>query len=111
MTRPSPRQLVIEVERVNLVRRRLATFLGYCHECRTPADLVDVKELSKVFEIPTSDAIIQLHGRRIHLQSLSDGKIAVCVDSLMTQSPSGRAMLGKNISPPSPCTRLMISSD
>ena len=111
MTRVSPRQLVIEVERTQTVRRRIATFPGYCPECRTIADLVDIKKLSQLFEISQSDAVFQLRARRIHLQPLSDGKIAACVDSLLTRPPLGRAMLSNSISPPPPCTSLTISSD
>jgi hypothetical protein len=111
MTGDSPRQLVVEVERVYTVRRRIATFLGYCKECRTTADLVDIRKLSQLFEISPSDAVLQLRGRLMHLQSLGDGVIAVCVDSLLSRSPSRRAMLSKSISPPPPCTSLPISSD
>jgi hypothetical protein len=101
MTGVSPRQLVIEVERVQTVRRRIATILGYCRECRAPADLVDISDLARLFDVSVADAVLQLRRRRIHMQHLNSGTIAICVDSLLTRSDPDHAMLSKSIPPSS----------
>lgn len=111
MTGVTPRQLVFEVERVQTVRRRIATIPGYCHECRAPADLVDLADLARLFDVSVADAVLQVRRRRIHMQHLSNGSIVVCADSLLLRSDPDHAMLSKSL-PPAPATvHLSLSSD
>jgi hypothetical protein len=111
MMRGSPRQLVIEIERIRKVRRRIATILGYCRECRAPADLVDLEDLGRLFEVSVPDAVLQLRRRRIHLQHLGSGTLAVCVDSLLIRSDPEQAMLNKSLPSSSDSPRFTVSSD
>lgn len=99
MTGASQRQLVIEIERVQTVRRRVTTLRGYCRECRAPADLVELADLARLFDVSVADAVLQLRRRRIHLQHLSAGPILVCSESLLTRSDPGHAMLNKSLPP------------
>jgi len=97
MTGVSQRQLVIEVERVQTVRRRVPTTAGYCRDCRREVDLVDIGDLARVFEVSVADAVLQLRRRRIHMLHVSGGAIFVCADSLLTRSDPGHAMLIKGL--------------
>jgi hypothetical protein len=110
MTQSAQRQLVLEIERVQTVRRRIATVRGHCIQCCAPVDLVELAELAGLFDVSVADAVRQLRRRRIHVRRLPEGSIVVCVESLLTRSDPGHAMLTKSL-PPSSDFRLMSSSE
>lgn len=107
MTGVSPRQLVIEIERVQTVRRRVPTTHGYCRDCGSSVDLIDIADLACVFEVSVADAVLQLRRRRIHMLHLAGGNISVCVDSLLTRSDPDSPMLNRSL-PPSSSAGLII---
>ena len=111
MTGSSQRQLVIEVERVQTVRRKVPIAAGYCRDCRCPVDLIDVADLARVFEVSVADAVLQLKRRRIHLLDLSASTILVCADSLLMRSDQDFPMLNRSLPPSSGHSHLTISSD
>lgn len=110
MTGTSQRHLVIELERVQTVRRRVATTRGHCADCHGPADLVELSDLANLFDVSVADALLQLRRRRIHMRHLGTGSIVVCADSLLTRTDADHAMLGKSLSPSSAATLHLISS-
>lgn len=101
MTGVSQRQLVIELERVQTVRRRVPTIRGYCTECRAASDLVDLSDLARLFEVSLADAVLQMRRRRIHMQHQVAGSIVVCAESLLVRSDPDLAMLSKSLPPSS----------
>ena len=108
MSRVSSRQLVIEYQQVKTVRRRIATILGHCPECRASGDLVLLDELARLFEVSVADAVLQLRRRRIHLMHLTGGALAVCIDSLLTHSDPDQAVLSKSLPPSSDCPGITV---
>jgi hypothetical protein len=101
MTGASQRQLVIEVERVQTVRRRIATVRGHCVACAAPADLIELADLARLFDVSIADAVLQLRRRRIHMRHMPTGSIVVCAESLLTRSDPDHAMLSKSLPPSS----------
>ena len=111
MTGAPTRQLVIEIERVQTVRRRVPTTHGYCCDCRHAADLIDIADLARVFEVSVADAVLQLRRRRIHMLHLAGGNIFACADSLLTRSDPESPMLSQSLAPSSvPETHLTFFS-
>lgn len=109
MTGLSQKQLVIELERVQTVRRRIPTRLGHCLDCREPADLVELADLARLFEVSVAEAVLQLQRRRIHMQHLDTGSIAVCAGSLLNRTEAGQAILNKSL-PPSSAAALHLTN-
>lgn len=110
MTGSTQRHLVIEVERVQTVRRRVPTVRGHCRDCRAAADLVELSDLAHLFEVSVADAVLQLRGRGIHMQHPSDGNIVVCTSSLLDRSGDDDPMLTKSL-PPAADPNLSFSSE
>ena len=73
MTRPG-KELIIELERVRVVRRRVATVRMFCSGC---------SEYGDFFEIPMTDHLAILDRFSIHTESSSTGVIHVCSRSLL----------------------------
>jgi len=102
MTGVSQRQLVFEVERIQTVRRRVATHAAICRECDCLTDLVHLSDLAQTFEISVAEAVLQLRARRVHMQHLPTGNIAVCTESLLMRSVPEDQTLMKSLPPTSP---------
>jgi len=110
MTDASQRHLVFEVERVQSVRRRVATHAAFCDECRGDADFVDLSELSRTFEVSVAEAVLQLRARRVHMQHLASGNIQVCIESLLIRSDPDEQILTRSL-PPVADLHLTFSSE
>ena len=82
MTRPG-KELIIELERVRVVRRRVATVRMFCSGCSEYEDFVAASRLAAVFEIPMTDHLAILDRFSIHTESSSTGVIHVCSRSLL----------------------------
>lgn len=99
MTASSPRQLIFEVERVQTVKRRIATLQAYCARCQAKADFVDLGELSRTFEVSPAEAVLQLRERRVHMDRTEVGDIIICVESLLQRSDPDQSILTKSLPP------------
>ena len=82
MTRQG-RELIIELERVRLVRRRVATVRMFCNGCSEYGDFVTATRLAAVFEIPITDHLSVLGRYGIHTESSATGIVHVCSRSLL----------------------------
>jgi len=99
MTGASRKQLVLEIERVQRVRRCIPTFRSHCSGCRAVADLVDLTELARLFDVSIAEATLQLRARCVHLQHLTNGNIVVCAESLLMMSSPDNQILTKSLPP------------
>ena len=110
MTDTSHRHLVFEVERVQTVRRSIATRANVCGDCHHRTDFVDVSDLAQMFEVSIAEAVLQLRERRVHLQHLQSGSIVVCVESLLSRTDPDRQILTRSL-PPAADLNLTFSSE
>jgi hypothetical protein len=81
---PPRKELVIEVECVRVVRRRVPAFTEYCAPCGRPVDSIEAAELSAMFETTRDELVARLTGLGVHLNLDRTGRLSVCYNSLQT---------------------------
>ncbi len=97
MTGVSQRHLIFEVERIQTVRRRVATRAAFCDRCHVAANFVEVSDLARTFEMSVAEAVLQLRKRGVHMQHLLAGNIVVCTESLLMRSDPEHQLLIKSL--------------
>jgi hypothetical protein len=79
---PPGRELVIEVECVRVVRRRVRASKEFCSPCGVTVDTVEAADLSSMFEITQSELVSRLCGIGVHINRKPSGDLSVCYHSL-----------------------------
>jgi hypothetical protein len=79
---PPRRELVIEVECVRVVRRRVKALLEFCSPCGGAVDAVEASDLSSMFEITEPELLARLIGIGVHVNRKPSGDLSVCYRSL-----------------------------
>lgn len=81
MTPKTHREIVIEYERIQLIRKKARTELMHCEACGRDADFVAPETAAKLFEIHIDDLLAFISGNNCHHRAA--GKTLVCVNSLL----------------------------
>jgi len=79
------REIVIEFERVQIVRKRARTHLLFCSACRAEADFVALPEASSLFNTETEILLRFIKTHTSHYELAAEGEIYVCLPSLLSQ--------------------------
>lgn len=79
MTIKKQREIVVEYERIQLIRKKARTELRYCTDCGQHADFVIAERASQLFEISTDDLYQFVRQNNCH--SNANGEI--CLTSLL----------------------------
>jgi hypothetical protein len=98
MTTPRQREIVIEIERVQMIRKRAKTQLQHCSGCGTEADVVSHVEAAALFETAPGNLFQFIKQNDCHYHVSYDGKTYLCVVSLlerMTRQKDIRLALAK----------------
>ena len=77
------REIVIEFERVQIVRKKARTNLHYCPACRREADFVSLCQAASLFSVDAADLFGFVKRHRSHFQPDDAGVIFVCLISLL----------------------------
>lgn len=83
MTTQQQREVVIEIERILVIRRRAKTRLLRCIECRGTVDFVLLDEAAELFEFAPSVLIGFIERNDCHYQTANTETIYLCVTSLL----------------------------
>lgn len=83
MKAQSQREIVIEIERICMIRKRARTSLEYCEGCGTVSDVIRHAEAARLFEMPARDLFQFIQQSNSHYRVASDGNINLCVTSLI----------------------------
>lgn len=94
------REIVIEFERVQIVRKKARTNLHYCPACRREADFVSLCQAASLFSVDAADLFAFIKRHRSHFQPDDAGMIFVCLVSLLAairenKNCAGVKMLGE----------------
>ncbi|MEQ1762496.1 MAG: hypothetical protein ABL984_05035 [Pyrinomonadaceae bacterium] len=111
MTDAPQRHLVFEVERVQTVRRRVATRPAFCKDCHDNTEFAELSDLARTFDVSVAEAVLQLRERGVHMQHPPSGSIVVCIGSLLSRSDPDNQMLTRSLPPAATDLHLTFSSE
>jgi hypothetical protein len=81
MTTHSQREIVIEYERIQLIRKKAKTEFTHCDTCGRDSDFVAVDAAAELFEIHIDDLLAFINGNNCHHHARV--KTLVCINSLL----------------------------
>ena len=76
------REIVIEFEKVQLIRKRAMTTLEYCERCNAEADFVGIRLAADLFGITAKDLTQFVVNSAVHYGNEQFGP-AICITSLL----------------------------
>jgi hypothetical protein len=77
------REVVIEIERVQLVRNRARTQVRYCPDCGAETDFVSLIEAGALFMVDTDPMTSFIAVNPCHFQTRADGDVCICLIALL----------------------------
>ena len=78
MTAGRQREIVIEFEKVQLIRKRAKTTLAHCERCNAEADFVGVRLAAELFGIAVGDLTQFVVNNAVHYKDEEYGT-AICI--------------------------------
>ena len=85
MKKISPqREVVLEIERVTLVRKRARTSVQCCNDCGRSTDFVPLTKAAGLFGITPAELLEFTRTNRCHFTVANDGEISLCLVDLLT---------------------------
>lgn len=79
------REIVIEFERVQLIRKRAKTHLINCRMCRRETDFIPMREVATLFSTNVEQLFEFIKTTCSHYEIDANGEIFICLISLLTQ--------------------------
>jgi hypothetical protein len=79
------REIVIEYERVQRIKKRSSTHLFHCDGCGAVSDFVSVTNASSLFDVEAERLNRFIAANRCHLRYNDYGKVFVCLASLLSR--------------------------
>lgn len=79
------REIVIEYERVQRIKKRSSTQLFHCDECGEISDFVSLTKASSLFDVEAERLNAFIAANQCHLKNNGHEKIFVCLSSLLAR--------------------------
>lgn len=84
MTAPhKEREIVIEFEKVQMIRRRARTIYKYCRGCGAEKDFVGVRAAAALFGITAEELHSFVSANAVHLAAVGTNTNSICIPSLL----------------------------
>jgi hypothetical protein len=77
------RELIVEFERVQIVRRRAKTRMRTCAACGTRTDFITLGQAARLFEMPASDILRFVRENSCHFEMDPAREVHLCLAALM----------------------------
>ena len=77
------REIIIEFERVQLIRKRAKTRLVHCEDCRTDADFVSLSEAATLFNSKPELLFQFIKNAGSHYKTENGSGVFICLNSLL----------------------------
>lgn len=77
------REVVLEIEQVRVVRRRMKTSLLFCRGCAKSTDFVELVKAADLFGVTNAELYDFIRTNRCHFIVANDGEICICVTDLL----------------------------
>lgn len=82
MSHKGSKIVVLEIERVQLVRRKCRAHPGFCEKCEREADFLSLTEAARLFDINSARLFRFIQANSSHYKFDDEGNIFLCVRSL-----------------------------
>ncbi len=79
------REIIIEFERIQIIRKRAETSLQFCAECRRDADFISFVEAATLFNTDPELLFRFIKDTDSHYQTETGREIFVCLNSLLAR--------------------------
>ena len=89
------REIVIEFEKVQMIRKRARTILSHCRGCGGEKDFVGVRAAAGLFGITAHELSSFVASNAVHLSQVDEYDSGLCVASLLDclqQKQNGRSI-------------------
>jgi hypothetical protein len=77
------RELIIEFERVRIVRKKAKTHLIFCKSCGREADFVSLREASTIFDTQIETLFRFIKINKSHYETGTGGETYICLVSFL----------------------------
>ncbi|HEY8563751.1 MAG TPA: hypothetical protein VIL74_25455 [Pyrinomonadaceae bacterium] len=78
------REIVLEFERVQIVRKKARTHIVFCRKCGREVDFLALAEAAALFTTPTENLLRFIRVNNSHFETCADGAIQICLVSFLT---------------------------
>jgi len=79
------REIVIEFERVQIVRKKAETHLVFCRQCGREVDFVPLREAALLFTTPPESLLRFVRISNSHFEAGANGEILICLVALLAR--------------------------
>lgn len=77
------REIVIEIERVQFIRKKTRTHLTFCNNCQKEGDFISLREAASLFSTDMANLFQFIKTNNSHYQPNTGGEIYICLISLL----------------------------
>ncbi|PYS98776.1 MAG: hypothetical protein DMF63_14390 [Acidobacteria bacterium] len=78
------REVVLEIEHIQVVRKRAKTQLAICRECKSTTDFITLPRAAELFSTSTSDLFEFTQSYGCHFRVENGQDILLCLTDLLT---------------------------
>ena len=83
MTADPQREIVIEFERIQLIRKRAMTYFQLCAECGHHVDFVPICQAAEIFGLDTEKLLRFVRINRCHFQCGESARALLCLNTFI----------------------------
>lgn len=83
------REVIVEIERLQVVRKRARTHMHYCGGCGALSDFVTAHEAAKLFDTPGSSLLNFVRANNCH-NHMAISELHICLVSLLAVMKNGK---------------------
>lgn len=91
------REIVVEFERVQVVRRRARAHVLFCRACASDVDFIGLMDAATLFSTPSETLFEFIRINKTHFVTSPESEILICLTSLLAalrkHSPNSRVKL------------------
>lgn len=77
------REIVVEIEKVHLIRRRAKTNLFFCVDCKRETDFISPDEAAALFMTDTGRILHFISANKCHFQSRANDVACICLAAFL----------------------------
>lgn len=89
------REIVVEYERIQLIRKRAKTRLRHCPGCGHSSDFVSLDKAAQLFEVDRDVLVTFIDRHLSHAQSVNSSETEICIAELLRSASA--LSVGTNI--------------